>query len=317
MARDFYSVLGVSKGADADTLKKSYKKLARELHPDKNQGNAQAEARFKEVNAAYDVLSDPKRRALYDEFGEDGLREGFDPARARAYSQWGSHGGGARVGGDPFGGGGFGGGVNLEDLFGGAGGDPFEAFRRGGGRRRGPVKGGDVEASVRIDFASAVRGTTLDFTAPIHNVPVKVRIPAGAETGSKLRVPGYGQRSPNGGPDGDLLLVVDVEPHPYFRREGADLHVDVPVGVGEAYRGAKVRVPTVDGAANVSVPPKTKSGAVLRVKGKGVQRKGKEPGDLYVHLLVQLPAGDDPKIGELVDALAALQTDDLRGHLAL
>src|SRR5215475_6634246 len=156
MADDLYAVLGVAKNADRDVIKKAYRKLAKDLHPDKNPGNKQAETRFKAVNHAFDVLSDAKKRAIYDEFGEDGLREGFDPERARAYKRWAgqqqARGGGVR-----------GGGVNLEDLFGGL-------FGRS--RRRGPIKGADLESEVTIDFPSAVRGATLELRP--HNSPIPV-----------------------------------------------------------------------------------------------------------------------------------------------
>lgn len=319
MAQDLYAVLGVAKGADAETIKKAYRKLAQQLHPDKNPGKADVEARFKAVNQAYNVLSDPKKRKLYDEFGEDGLREGFDPERARAYQQWSSRGG--------RGGGGpnvwtSGEGVRLEDLFGGAvpggrvgdAGDMFGDLFGRGRRSRGPAKGGDLESELSIDFASAVRGSTMELRLG-SGKEITVRIPPGAAEGSRIRIPGQGAPSPNGGPAGDLVVLLHVEPHPFFRREEDDLHLDVPVTVPEAFMGAKIRVPTVDGFVSLRVPEGTQSGNVLRVRGKGVVRKGKTPGDLYVHFQVRIPTDRSPETVALIEQLAAQQTEDPRGEL--
>lgn len=314
MAEDLYGVLGVPKDADANTIKKTYRKLAKDLHPDKNPGNAKAEDRFKTVNHAFDVLSDPKKRALYDEFGEDGLREGFDPERVRNYNRWAKQQG---AGGRPQAGGG---GVRLEDLFGnqasGEGiGDLFgDLFSRTGRRSRGPSPGADLESSVSIDFASAVRGATLELRPQSGGPPVTVRIPQGASEGSRVRIAGHGAPSSNGGPPGDLLLTIHVEPHPLFRREGDDLHLDLPVSVGEAYRGAKVKVETFAGPVSLKVAPGTQSGTAVRLRGKGVTRKGKT-GDLYVHFMVHVPAARSSEVSELVDRLAALETEDLRKHI--
>jgi curved DNA-binding protein len=312
MAEDLYGILGVSKGADAATIKSSYRKLAKDLHPDKNPGNKKAEDRFKTVNHAFDVLSDPKKRGLYDEFGEEGLREGFDPERVRAYNRWAKQqgAGGPARGGER-------GGVRIEDLFGnqtsGEGiGDLFgDLFTRGGRRTRGPSPGADLESSVSIDFASAVRGATLELRPQSGGPPVTVRIPQGASDGSRVRIVGHGAPSTNGGPAGDLLLTIQVEPHPFFRREEDDLHLDLPIAVSEAYRGAKVKVETFVGPVTLKVAPGTQSGTAVRLKGKGVTRKGKT-GDLYVHFMVRVPSLRTPELDELVDRLAALETEDLR-----
>jgi curved DNA-binding protein len=325
MAEDFYGVLGVPKSADADAIKKAYRKLARDLHPDKNPGNKESETRFKAVNRAYEALHDPKKRALYDEFGEEALRENFDVEKARAYRSWQSQGGnGARGGG-----GGFGGGarqVNLEDLFGGAygggnvdGADLGDLFGRG--RRRGPMKGQDYEQEITVDFETAVRGTTLQLRSPDTNDVVTVRIPPGAAEGSRVRIPGKGAPSPNGGPNGDLVLVIHVRPHSLFKREGDDLHIEVPIRVSEAVKGAKVKVPTFDGSISLKVPPGTQNGTILRVRGKGVERKGRPRGDLYVRFMIQIPPKDklDPrqqeKLAQLADELAKLEDPHLRDHL--
>ena len=319
MAEDLYAVLGVPRGADTDAIKKAYRKLAQKLHPDKNQGDKQAETKFKAVNQAYDVLSDEKKRKLYDEFGDEGLREGFDPERVRAYKSWSSRqgGDGARAGS------GFGGQpINIEDLFSGAvpggqaGGDIFgDLFGRSQRRARGPMKGSDLESSITVDFASAVKGTTLELRLREGGAPMTVRIPPGASEGSRVRVPGQGSQSPNGGPPGDLLLEIHVQPHALFRREDDDLHVDVPITVAEAFKGAKVKVPTAEGSVTLKVPEGTQSGAKLRLRGKGVARKGKPPGDLFVHFLVRIPTARTAEVESLIDQLAALDQEDPRADL--
>ena len=315
-AEDLYAILGVPKTADADAVKKAYRKLAGQLHPDKNPGNKTVESRFKQVNHAYDVLGDAKKRKLYDEFGEEGLREGFYADRMRAYKGWANRqpsGSGGRDG--------FGGvqGFDPEDLFGGGGsgagaagfGDLFGDLIGRQRRQRGPVKGPDLESEITIDFASAVQGATLELRPQgSGGGPVSVRIPAGASEGSRVRIGGQGGPSPNNGPRGDLVLTVHVTPHLYFRREGDDLHLDLPITVSEAYHGAKVHVPTPDAAVNLKVPERTQSGQVVRLRGKGVARKGRSAGDLYVHFMIHIPTGEDA--GELVDRLAELQPDDPR-----
>jgi curved DNA-binding protein len=316
VAKDLYAVLGVEKNADADAIKKAYRKLATKLHPDKNPGDKAAEARFKEINHANDILSDAKKRSIYDEFGEEGLREGFDVDQARQWKAY-QQGGGARRGG---GASGFPQGVNIEDLFGGAAGaggfDFGEMF--GGGRRARPrrTRGHDIEAETTIDFASAVRGATL--TLSINGQPVTVRIPPGANEGSRVRIPGHGGPAPvKDGQAGDLLLTLHVEPHPHFKRDGDDLHLELPLTVAEAYQGARVRVPTVDGEVHMKVPPRTQAGQKMRLKGKGVQRKGKESGDLYVHFKVLAPTSEDPEVVAAIEAIAKHEAADPREGIAL
>ncbi len=317
MAEDFYAVLGVPKDADAATIKKQYRKLARDLHPDKNPGDKAKETKFKSVNHAYETLHDDKKRKLYDEFGEEAVREGFDAEKARAYKQWQSRAGN----GGGFRGGGGGGAVNLEDLFSGSvpggsagGGDPFADLFGRQQRRRGPQKGRDFEQEITVDFVSAVRGTSLQLRNPSSTEPVTVRIPPGASDGSRVRIAGQGGESPNGGPSGDLLLVIHVEPHALFTRDGDDLQLEVPIWVSEALKGSKVKVPTFDGDVMVKVPPGTSSGTKLRLRGKGVVRKGKEPGDLYVRFMIHVPK-DAPE--SIADELAKLETDELRSALKI
>ncbi|HEX8796011.1 MAG TPA: J domain-containing protein [Polyangiaceae bacterium] len=323
MAEDLYSVLGVAKTADADVIKKAYRKLASQLHPDKNPGNKKAEDRFKQVNHAYDVLSDAKKRKLYDEFGEEGLREGFDADRVRAYKEWATR-QGARGGAGGYGGRG-GEQVDLEELFsqqGGAGpggfGDLFGDLFSRARRQRGPVKGPDLESEITIDFASALRGAMLELRPQgLGGAPVTVRIPAGADEGSRVRIAGQGAPSPSGGARGDLVLTIHVTPHSHFRREGDDLHLDLPVTVSEAFHGAKVKVPTIDGSVSLKVPEKTQSGQMVRLRGKGVARKGRTPGDLYVHFLIQIPTEGGSDVARLVDEMSKFQTGDPRENIRL
>jgi len=202
----------------------------------------------------------------------------------------------------------------MNDVFG----DLFGRAARGGGRKRGRVemRGADLESEITIDFLSAVRGTMLELRPRGRTgEPVKVRIPPGAEEGSRVRIAGQGGESPAGGPSGDLILLVHVQEHPMLSRKGDDLHLDVPITLKEAYRGAKITIPTIDGSVNVKVPPETQSGTVLRLRGKGVARKGKEAGDLYVHFQVRVPTS--PDAGALIDQLDALDHEDPRRNFRL
>ena len=313
MAKDLYAVLGVPRDADEETIKKAFRKLAMKFHPDKNPGKA-SEQRFKEVNQAHEVLSDAKKRALYDEFGDESLSQGFDADRARVIRQY----GGARRGSaGAAGAAGGAGGFDVQEIFGGgAGGDFGEIFGdifggRGRGRARGPMRGQDAENQVVIDFVSAVKGTTLQIQR--GNDAVTVRIPPGANEGSRLRIAGQGHPGAAGGPAGDLLLTIHVSPHPHFKREGDDLHLEVPITLAEAYRGEKIRIPTPDGEVTLKVPARTQSGQVTRLRGKGVARKGKDAGDLYVKFVVHVPTSEDPEVAEAIDALADKVPDPRTG----
>lgn len=302
MARNLYDVLGVARDADLKAIKKSYRELARKYHPDHNQGSAQAEERFKEIGHAYDVLSDAEKRKLYDEFGEDAEKIGFDPAKARAYRQWQSTGG--QPGFDA-------GGVDMEDLlaslFGGGAG--------GKGRPRGPRPGRDVRASFTVDFATAVLGGERALEAPGIG-RLNVRIPAGIADGGSLRLKGKGQPSPNGGPPGDLLLEVAVQPHPVFTRDGENLRLELPITLGEALRGGAIDVPTLTGNVRLRVPPGTQTGATLRVRGKGVGRRDGAAGDLLVTVKLVLPKVGEAEVGPAIEALEQLYVDDVRESLA-
>lgn len=311
MAADFYKELGVSRTASPEEIKRAYRKLAVELHPDKNPGNKNAETRFKAVNRAYQVLSDKKKRALYDEFGEDALREGFNVEAARAY--------GRARNAAPFGTGN-GTTFNIEDLFGGAAqggfgdlmGDLFGG--RGGRRRSGPRKGEDILAEITVEFGTAISGTMFQVQSPQNGEPVSVRIPPGAADGDKVRVGGQGGPGANSGPPGDLIITIHVKPHEIFERDGLDLHLDLPITIGEAFHGAKVKVPTPHGDVSLKVPKGAQSGRVVRLKGRGVKRKNKQ-GDLYVRFLVQLPTSESAEVEKAVDVLEQETTEDVRANI--
>jgi curved DNA-binding protein len=306
---DFYKELGVERSASADEIKKAYRKLAAELHPDKNPGNKKSEARFKLVNRANQVLSDPDKRKLYDEFGEDALREGFDADAARAYRSA-TRGGRVRQPG---------GGVSLEDLFsggmpGGAQGgigDMFGDLFGGRVRRGGPSKGSDIASEVNVDFVSAIRGSELRLRMQDGGEEVKVRIPPGAGDGDRLRVAGHGAPGEFGGPPGDLLLTIRVGSHPHFERSGLDLYLNLPITVAEAYKGAKVRVPTLEGSVTLTVPKHAQSGQVARLKGKGVKRQNNQ-GDLYVRFDVKLPTKESASVEKAIETLESALEGDVR-----
>jgi molecular chaperone DnaJ len=373
--KDYYKALGVTKDAPATEIKKTYRKLARELHPDKNPGDAKAEARFKEVSEAYDVLSDPKKRKEYDEarslFGAGGFG-GFGPFAGAGQRRTSTT---FNVS-DLFGGGSS---SNLNDLFDGLFGS---SAGRGGTRAgAGPRRGQDAAADVSLGFDEAVRGVTMPLrlsgpascktcgglgsrpgTAPrrcancggsgyvsrnqgafgfsepcvecrgsgqviddpcpdCHGTgattqvrTINVRIPAGVRDGAKVRVAGKGTPGSYGGPPGDLYVTVHVEPHTLFARSGDDLTLTVPITFAEATLGTTLRVPTLDGSVGVKIAPGTPSGRTLRVRGRGVHRRG-HTGDLLVTVEVAVPQHVDAAGREALERFAAAQTDDPRPHI--
>lgn len=307
MERDLYEILGVTKSATADDLKKAHRGLVRRYHPDVNKEPG-ADARFKEIQEAYDILSDPEKRTMYDQFGIAGVKAG--PA--------GGAGPGARPGGDPFGGAGpFGGGgqgwqnvdpSTFEEVFG-------SMFGGGRGRARGrggfggfedaeeePAPGANASASETVDFMTAALGGTRSFR--VDGESIEVRIPAGIKGGAKLAVRGKGGKGSRGGSAGDLIITVNVSPHPWFRREENDVLTDVPLTIAEAALGTTVRVPLLQGSVQLKVPAGVKSGQRMRVKGKGIQPSKGAPGDFYAVIQVEAPRELDADGRRLVEELA-------------
>ncbi|MEE6258316.1 molecular chaperone DnaJ [Plantactinospora sonchi] len=380
LEKDFYAVLGVDKSASADEVKKSYRKLARELHPDRNPGDAPAEERFKAVSEAYDVLSDPRKRKEYDEmrslFGSGAFRR-----NARA---------GGQPGGYPF---------DVSDLFGGMGqpgagdrrfggagfSDLFSSIFSGGGgpaRSRGPARGRDVEAEVVLGFDEAIRGVTMplavrspgvcdtcsgngakpgtlpracpqchgsglvtrnqgsfSFSEPCRECQgvgtivdekcpecrgtggvtksrtINVRFPAGVSDGQRIRLSGRGEPGERGGPAGDLFVLVKVRDDDLFGRSGDDLTLTVPITIAEAVLGTDLRVPTMDGAVTLRVPPGTPSGRTLRARGRGVVRRDGQAGDLLVTVEIVVPEKLSAEAREALEAFAAQTPQAGREHL--
>lgn len=287
--RDLYADLGVAKSAGADEIRKAYRKLARQFHPDVNPNDKKAEERFKEISFAYDVLSDEEKRKRYDEFGMTGLAPGFDPEQARAYKRWSE---GARR--SPFSET-FSSDVDVEDLL-------SELF--GAERMQRARQGADVEAELDVDFLDAVRGN--EVRIGVGGASLRVRIPPGSDDGTRIRLAGKGRPGARGGTAGDLYLRLRVRPHPFFVRRGDDLLLDLPVTVPEAVLGAKVDVPTPDGPVSMTVPPRSRSGQTLRVRGKGVPRRDGGRGDLLVRLVVELPDVDDPALADVARQMEPL-----------
>lgn len=327
-------MLGVPRNADEKEIKRAFRKLTQQYHPDRNPGDKKAEERFKEVSQAYEVLGDPTRRKYYDEFGDISLTQGFDPERARAYQQYQRAAGGRQRAGAGFPGG-FGAdghfnfnfsdfsdarGVSFDDLLsqlfgGGRVVDPFGGMGARGARRPASTRGQDIEGEITIDFSQMLRGAVIPLRVDSEgggSRTLDVKVPAGIADGAKLRLRGQG--SP-GSPPGDIILTVRVTPHPRLRREGNNLLMSLPVTALEAIRGGPIEVPTPTGTVTLKLRPGSQNGQTLRLKGKGIAPAGGEPGDLLVTLDVRLPTTADP---ELVRALERLQAhEQVRADLEL
>lgn len=294
--RDPYEVLGVKKGADIKDVKKAYRKLARELHPDLHPGDTKAETRFKEVAGAYDFLSDAEQKKKYDS-GE--IDASGAPRMERTFYRTYADGGPDFRYNDPRGAfQDFEGADIFSEIFGGRG----RAFRSG---RTAQMRGSDVRATIEISFLEAVNGGTREITLG-GGKRLKVTIPPGSEDGHVLRLKGQGMAGIGGGPAGDVHIELKVQAHPVFTRRGHDIHTEVPITLPEAVLGAKIEVPTVDGAVTLTVPPGSNSGSRLRLRGKGVPRgKGGSRGDQYVTLRVVLPDAPDPELTRFVEQWSA------------
>jgi len=314
---DLYAVLGVGRGASADEIKQAYRKLALEHHPDVNPGDAEAEAeeRFKEISAAKEVLLSVEKRKLYDEFGMDGLAPGFDASQARAYDEWTQ-----RAEQSP----GFGsfdsasaGGQGIEDLlsqlFGAQAGhglgDEFGSAHDPRFRRRPEThRPADAETELEVDFTDAISGSDVQMRIEGRE-PLRVTIPRGTRDGTRIRLKGQGIHLAGAGKAGDLYIRLKVRPHPFFRRDGDDLHADLPVTIPELVLGAEIEIPTPDGKTTVKIPPHSTNDQTLRLAGLGVFRlgaKGKNKSDrghLFLHLKALLPTEGSPELEDLVRKL--------------
>lgn len=308
--KDFYAVLGVTKDVTDAELKKAYRKLARQYHPDSNPGNAAAEARFKEISEAHSVLSDSAQRAEYDQiramgsgarFTAGGAPGGFDDVFGGMFGQQGGR--RATAGG-------------FEDIFGGLFGNAAPGAAGAGRRYGAPTKGRDHTASVGLEFSTAVHGDTVTLERPGGGKPIQVKIPAGVADGQKIRLRGKGEPSRDGGEAGDLVLTVQVRPHPVFSRDGLNLRLDVPVTFAEAALGATIEVPTLGGdPVKLRVAAGTPSGRVLRVKGRGLTTP-KGTGDLLATVQVAVPSHLSAEATKHLTAFAAaLPPDNPRDDL--
>lgn len=314
--KDFYQQLGVSRSASADDIKKAYRKLAMQYHPDKNPGNKKAEEKFKEISEAYEVLSDPDKRKNYDQFGAAGVNG--NPFGA---------------GGNPFGGGGFSGGFGgarqrsggfnasgsadpFADIFGDMFGDIFTQTQRGAGPRPGgtgrgqAAKGSDLKYTLTITLEEAAIGCEklLSFVRQVgakeETAKLSVTIPAGVKEGQRLKLSGEGDK-PSSGAAGDLYVIVDLQDHLIFRREESDVILDLPVSYTDAILGKSVEIPTLFGKAEIRIPAGTHSGQNFRLKGKGFPRLGATgSGDMLVRVIVDTPAKTNSRQKELLEELA-------------
>ena len=308
MGQDYYQRLNVARGSTADEVKKAYRKLARQYHPDHNPGDKGAEEKFKALNEAFEVLSDQKKRKLYDEFGDEAAKLGWDEAKAAQYRAYKS----GPTGGFP---GGFGserGGTDFESILS----EMFGQQRRGARRAPGPRAGGDVQASLEVTLVDAVLGGEKQIS--LNGRRLSVKIPAGVETGSKVRLTGQGEPGERGGPHGDLFLEMTVTEHALVRREGRDLYLDLPVTAGEAALGAEIKVPVFGGSGTVTLKPGTQSGTKLRLRGKGVPGlRGEPAGDLFLVVMIKLPEHLDETARKAVHTLEKHYHGDVRSKLTL
>ncbi|MDR2883831.1 MAG: DnaJ domain-containing protein [Deferribacteraceae bacterium] len=294
MAENYYSVLGVQKSATDEEIKKAYRSLARKYHPDVNKDDKNAETKFKEISEAYAVLSDKDKRAQYDSVGHDNFTrsgQGYDFNNMNYEDMRNFNFGG----------------MNMEDLLG----DIFGGGM-GGRRARRPMRGQDIQYNLNIPFSDVIKGNEyeLDLNTGAGKERIKVKIPAGVDNSSKIRIAGKGHAGGNGGGNGDLYIIPKIPKHPVYEREGSDLTINVDIDIFEATLGTKIQAPTPYGAVNLTIPPATQEGKKFRLKGRGVPHiKGGGVGDLFIAIHVRVPEIADEADRE---ALATMMTKYVR-----
>lgn len=304
MNQDPYNVLGVNKDASPDDIQKAYRALAKKLHPDLNPGNKQAEDQFKAVTAAYDLLSDPEKRARFDRGEIDAA--GQERPRQRYYRDFAEAAQSEHPYASSSGFADFGELADESDLF-----SSLFGRARGGGQANIRMRGQDIHFRMPVDFLDAVNGATRRITLP-DGQTLDVTIPAGARDGQMLRLAGKGGPGIGGGPQGNAFIELNIAPHPFFTRKGDDIHLELPVSLSEAVLGAKVSVPTPTGPVMMTVPKGSNTGSVLRLRGKGVPRAGRARGDEYITLKVVLPEKPDPELEAFVAGWNAGKTQNPR-----
>lgn len=304
--KDFYSILGVARSATPEEIKKAYRKLAMQYHPDKNPGDKKAEEKFKEISEAYDVLSDTKKREMYDQFGHAGSQQGFGGAGGPFGGGPGGFGGfggaGAGAGGDPF-----------QDIFGDVFGDIFGARGPGAGPRgrRQQAKGTDLRYTLNVSFEESALGCekVISFVrqkgGKEESAKLSVNVPAGVKEGQRLKLAGEGDSGLGGGSPGDLYVIINVQEHPLFKRNENDVTLDLPIVYTDAILGTNIEVPTLTGKAMIRIPPGTHSGQTFRLKGKGFPKLGGfGSGDMLVRVLVDTPHSLSSRQKEIMEELS-------------
>ncbi len=270
MKRDYYQVLGVDKNVSQNDLKKAFKRLAIKYHPDKNPGNKEAEEKFKEAAEAYEVLSDPSKRSTYDQFGHQGVNSSYGQSGFRNVDI-------NDIFNNIFGG---------DEIFGDIFGDIF-----GGGIRRGPRKGRNIQMALDLSLEDAVFGKNIEITLPNTRKKVSVNIPAGVDTGNKIRLSGEGESSQHGGDNGDLFIVVNVISHEFFEREANHLYCEVPLRIDQAILGDEIEIPTLTKKVLLKIPPETQTGKVFKLRDLGAgSLHGRSKGDLFIRVVVETPS---------------------------